>query len=355
MRVRLAVVETHLVCLLCCGQVLRALHNGQNALLESPTGTGKTLALLCSVLTWQLQYKQRGCSVRGRVKPGVAKPGPSDGPGVHASAATVTGAGAGGGAGASGALLRPASEVEAAEAGVGGECEVKQQTGGDAVADSAAVGVTVDVTVDVADTSSLPMVNVVDEAGVTSDSEMSTAVASVCDATGDGDGDRGDDQSVDGTDGSEDEDEDRGDDSDEGGFGSSSDDDFAAPIRRPATKRRQRPAVTPTAPQPPSSTPPSASGGVVQPPVKKRKGRGRVLPKWASKPSTPSGGSGSADAAGATVKTEAEAPRSAPTRDKPPTVFFASRTHSQIAQVGAPAAQKGISDISSIVAHHACT
>ena len=76
------------------------------------------------------------------------------------------------------------------------------------MADSAAVGVTVDVTVDVADTSSLPMVNVVDEAGVTSDSEMSTAVASVCDATGDGDGDRGDDQSVDGTDGSEDEDED---------------------------------------------------------------------------------------------------------------------------------------------------
>lgn len=39
-------------------KVIDALQNSQNALLESPTGTGKTLCLLCASLAWQKEQRQ---------------------------------------------------------------------------------------------------------------------------------------------------------------------------------------------------------------------------------------------------------------------------------------------------------
>lgn len=44
--------------------VIQALDAGQNALLESPTGTGKTLCLLCASLGWRRWHQQRASAAR---------------------------------------------------------------------------------------------------------------------------------------------------------------------------------------------------------------------------------------------------------------------------------------------------
>ena len=48
-------------------KIISALQKGQNSLLESPTGSGKSLALLCAALAWQVRKSLRvNCTTLGQ-------------------------------------------------------------------------------------------------------------------------------------------------------------------------------------------------------------------------------------------------------------------------------------------------
>ncbi len=52
-------------------KIILALQRGQNALLESPTGSGKSLALLCAALAWQRDEARKAREYNRAVEEGV--------------------------------------------------------------------------------------------------------------------------------------------------------------------------------------------------------------------------------------------------------------------------------------------
>jgi Fanconi anemia group J protein len=55
-------------------QIIMALQRGQNSLLESPTGSGKSLALLCAALAWQKKETQVARDYNMAVEQGLIEP-----------------------------------------------------------------------------------------------------------------------------------------------------------------------------------------------------------------------------------------------------------------------------------------
>lgn len=60
--------------------VIRALNTGSNALLESPTGTGKTLCLLCATLAWQNSKRGKSMEISYHTDPAAEAAAPKTAP-----------------------------------------------------------------------------------------------------------------------------------------------------------------------------------------------------------------------------------------------------------------------------------
>ena len=55
-------------------KIINSLQKGRNCLLESPTGSGKSLALLCAALAWQKEEIERVKEYNNAVEQGVIEP-----------------------------------------------------------------------------------------------------------------------------------------------------------------------------------------------------------------------------------------------------------------------------------------
>ena len=61
-------------------KIITSLQKGRNCLLESPTGSGKSLALLCAALAWQKHEIQRVTEYNVAVRDGLIEPEEETGP-----------------------------------------------------------------------------------------------------------------------------------------------------------------------------------------------------------------------------------------------------------------------------------
>ena len=52
-------------------KLISAIHNRSNALLEAPTGCGKTLAILCGALAWQSKAKTEAAEMEAAEEVGI--------------------------------------------------------------------------------------------------------------------------------------------------------------------------------------------------------------------------------------------------------------------------------------------